>query len=488
MKRLVTALMAIVSMTASAQETRPLAFPTAEGFGKYASGGRGGKVVEVTTLADSGEGSLRWALTEAGCENATIVFRVSGIIDIGPNPKRPKEHSIRAALKNVTIAGQTAPGEGILLRGGKLNLGGSDNVIIRNIRSRLGVKELERHPDESDADYKKRCFIDGGAIGIENARNIIIDHCCFGWSGEENITMYDNHFTTVQWCIVHEGLHNAGHKKGVRGYGCQWGGSPATFHHNLLVNNDSRSARINGASNPNGDKNVFLEYQNNVNFNWGRRNSCYGGENEAGEGSSHVCNFVGNYYKPGPAHPDDNVFIELSAARKGKTLTGPSLWYLADNVMEGQKVKDNWQLISNKTGFSIEQMKREQPLSLPEYTTYLTPAESAKKAYQHVLEKAGTICRDAVERRIVDDVRSGHPRYQGVTANKPGIIDSPADADGWPVYAPATPVADSDHDGMADDWERARGLDPNNPDDRNTVIFPEGYTALEVYLNYLMGE
>ena len=240
-RKIFTLVAVLVAATGLAQAQRTLAFPTAEGFGKYASGGRGGKVVEVTNLNDSGEGSLRWALTEAGKENATIVFRVSGIIDIGPNPQRKGERSIRAKLKNVTIAGQTAPGEGILLRGGKLNLGGSENVIIRNIRSRLGVLELPRQEGETEADYKKRCFIDGGAIGIENARNIIIDHCCFGWSGEENMTMYDNQYTTVQWCIIHEGLHNAGHKKGVRGYGAQWGGSPATFHHNLLAHNDSRS-------------------------------------------------------------------------------------------------------------------------------------------------------------------------------------------------------------------------------------------------------
>lgn len=182
-------------MATIAGKSQTLAFPTAEGFGKYASGGRGGKVVEVTNLNDSGEGSLRWALTEAGRENATIVFRVSGIINIGPNPQRKNERSIRAKLKNVTIAGQTAPGEGILIRGGKLNLGGSENVIIRNIRSRLGTLG-------DTAKSKKENFIEGGAIGIENARNIIIDHCCFGWSGEENVTMYDNHYTTLQWCIV----------------------------------------------------------------------------------------------------------------------------------------------------------------------------------------------------------------------------------------------------------------------------------------------
>lgn len=464
-----------------ATQAQALAFPTAEGFGKYASGGRGGKVVEVTTLADSGKGSLRWALTEAGRENATIVFRVSGIIDIGPNPQRKNERSIRAKLKNVTIAGQTAPGEGILLKGGKLNLGGSENIIIRNIRSRLGVLE-----DASKT--KKENFIEGGAIGIENARNIIIDHCCFGWSGEENVTMYDNHFTTLQWCIIHEGLYNAGHKKGVRGYGCQWGGSPATFHHNLLANNDSRSARINGASNAKGDKNVFLEYINNVNFNWGRRNSCYGGENEAGEGSTHECNFIGNYYKPGPAHPEDNVLIELSNARKGKQLTSPSIWYMKDNIMEGMKTKDNWQAISNKTGFSIEQQKTKRRLQAAEYIPYLTKAESAKKAFLHVLERAGTIHRDVVERRIVEDVRSGHPKYMGQSAQKPGIIDCPADADGWPQYTEVLPIVDNDHDGMADDWERANGLNPDDAEDGKRVVSKEGYTALEVYLNSPMGE
>jgi pectate lyase len=484
-----------------------LAFPTAEGFGKYASGGRGGKVVEVTTLADSGEGSLRWALTEAGREDATIVFRVSGIIDIGPNPQRKNERSIRAKLRNVTIAGQTAPGKGILLRGGKLNLGGSENVIIRNIRGRLGVKELERQEGESDEAYKKRCFIDGGAIGIENARNIIIDHCCFGWSGEENMTMYDNHFTTVQWCIIHEGLHNAGHKKGVRGYGAQWSGSPATFHHNLLAHNDSRSPRINGASNPGGDKNVFLEYINNVNYNWGRQNSCYGGENEAGEGSTHLCNFIGNYYKPGPAHPEDNVFVELSNARKGKQLTSPSIWYFSGNVMEGTKAKDNWQLVSNKTPFTVEQQQSLNrllpqsssavpspqsavggfPADIPLAASLLKP-ESAKKAYEHVLAKAGTIHRDAVEQRIVDEVRNGTALYQGPTAHKKGIIDNPADVGGWPTAWNHELILDSDHDGMPDSWERTNGLDPTNPDDRNLVISKDGYTALEVYLCSLMGE
>ena len=496
MKKTTIMLLALAVGSSCLAQTTPTlpAFPTAEGFGKFASGGRGGKVVEVTNLDDSGEGSLRWALTEAGRENATIVFRVSGIIDIGPNPQRKNENSIRVRLKNVTIAGQTAPGEGILLRGGKLNLGGSDNVIIRNLRARLGVRE-------DSTRSRAENFIPGGAIGIENATNIIIDHCCFGWSGEENMTLYDNHFTTVQWCIVHEGLHAAGHPKGARGYGCQWGGSPATFHHNLLAHNDSRSPRINGASNERQDRNVFLEYCNNVNYNWGRQNSCYGGENEAGPLSSHECNFTGNYYKPGPARQSPSFFIELSAARKGKTLNGPSIWYLEGNCMEGNDSAsaDNWLLVSNKTGYDVGAMRAASPLApsaaytrlepsvVDDYALYRTPTEPAAIAYSRVLAHVGTIRRDAVERRIVDEVRTGTARYKG-SSGKGGIIDSPADAEGWPAYPTAEPVVDEDHDGMADDWERAHGFDPTNPDDGAMVASAEGYTALEIYLNSLMGE
>lgn len=316
--------------------------------------------------------------------------------------------------------------------------------------------------------------------------------------------MYDNHFTTVQWSIVHDGLYNAGHAKGVRGYGCQWGGSPATFHHNVLANNDSRSPRINGASNASQDRNVFLEFMNNVNFNWGRQNSCYGGENEAGTYSSHECNFVGNYYKPGPARPatSSSYFIEMSAARSGKTLNGPSIWYIADNTMEGRDAatNDNWTAINNKTGYPVNTMKAssiiypsDQYTRLPasefeNYDDYRTPTESAASAYESVLAKAGTIHRDVVEQRVIEDVRSGSPKYKGNSANKQGIIDMPSDAEGWPAYADATPVVDGDHDGMADDWEIANGFDPTNAEDRNVIASADGYTALEIYLNSLMGE
>ncbi len=481
-------------------ENKLLAFPTARGFGKYVSGGRGCKVVEVTNLEDDpknpSEGSLRWALTVAGKENATIVFRVSGVIKIQPNAQKVRD--LRANLKNVTIAGQTAPGEGILIRGGKMNFGGSDNLIIRNLRFRIG--------DIDEADLAKPTdsrFIKGAGFGLENAKNVIIDHCCFGWSGEENMTMYDNHFTTVQWCIVHEGLYDAGHQKGNRSYANQWGGSPATYHHNLLAHNYNRSSRLNGASSTTEDRNVFMEYFNNVNYNWGKKNSCYGGENEAGTYSSHECNFVGNYYKPGPSTPSGSYFMELSAARSGKTLNpNPSRWYFADNVMEGSSsaTNDNWSAIHNNTSYTVAGMKSEtlvypsaevtrlDKCKFDDYDLYRTPTESAEEAYEHVLAKAGTINRDQTEQRVVNEVRNKQAQYKGTTLNKAGFIDSPDDAEGWPTYASATPVVDNDHDGMADDWEMAHGFNPADAEDGKLVVSAEGYTALEVYLNSLMGE
>ena len=481
-------------------ENKLLAFPTARGFGKYVSGGRGCKVVEVTNLEDDpknpSEGSLRWALTVAGKENSTIVFRVSGVIKIQPNAQKVRD--LRANLKNVTIAGQTAPGEGILIRGGKMNFGGSDNLIIRNLRFRIG--------DIDEADLAKPTdsrFIKGAGFGLENAKNVIIDHCCFGWSGEENMTMYDNHFTTVQWCIVHEGLYDAGHQKGNRSYANQWGGSPATYHHNLLAHNYNRSSRLNGASSTTEDRNVFMEYFNNVNYNWGKKNSCYGGENEAGTYSSHECNFVGNYYKPGPSTPSGSYFMELSAARSGKTLNpNPSRWYFADNVMEGSSsaTNDNWSAIHNNTSYTVAGMKSEtlvypsaevtrlDKCKFDDYDLYRTPTESAEEAYEHVLAKAGTINRDQTEQRVVNEVRNKQAQYKGTTLNKAGFIDSPDDAEGWPTYASATPVVDNDHDGMADDWELAHGFNPADAEDGKLVVSAEGYTALEVYLNSLMGE
>ncbi|MDP4276695.1 MAG: Por secretion system protein, partial [Bacteroidota bacterium] len=279
-------------MVATANAAAP-AFPTAEGYGRNATGGRGGKVVEVTNLLDDAngttEGSFRWALKQYSTSPLTVVFRVSGLIQLVADIRCSR-------TAGTTIAGQTAPGDGICIRGGKCNFGGSSNLVIRHMRFRIGLKG-------------DTAFLAGGSVGIENSSNWIVDHCTFGWSGEENMTIYDNNNTTIQWCLLHEGLYACGHAKGARSYAAQWGGQTATFHHNLLAHNNNRTPRFNGARS--NDLDVLVDYVNNVVYNWGKPNSCYGGDitNKA-----HRANLVNNYYKPGPARPgsEDSYFVQSS--------------------------------------------------------------------------------------------------------------------------------------------------------------------------------
>ncbi len=470
---------------AVAMRVTPVAFPTAEGFGKYATGGRGGQVVTVTSLADTeDEGTLRWAFSQYPGEPLTIVFAVNGEIRLNSN--------LRVKRANWTLAGQTAPGDGISIVGDKVNFGSSENFIVRNIRFRAGDGKQDQ------------------ACGTENCTNFIFDHCVFGWSMEENMNTADSHYLTVQYCIVHEGLNDAGHKKGKRGYGSQWGGSPATYHHNLLAGNDSRSPRFNGARGE--DYVVFMEYVNNVNFNWGRWNSCYGGENSAditeynGRNSAHECNFMNNYYKPGPESPANSVFVMASHARKGATSWGPARWYVSGNVMEGNDAAtaDNWQAMSAEK-YTTDQIRVNERI-VPEMPYYkldetegaigkyrpsrymLTDIQTAGEAYKTVLKKAGTINRDATEKRVINDVKSGNPKFSGSKTGKRGIIDSVNDAEGFGLsHKQEAAPADTDGDGMPDKWEKKHGLNPDNADDRN-LTNPDGYTALEVYLNSLMGE
>ncbi len=482
-------------ITFSGLKAQTPAFPTAEGFGKFSVGGRGGQVVEVTSLDDylttdtPIPGTLRWAFVQYSGQPITIVFKISGIIVL--------KADIRSMRNNITIAGQTAPGDGICIRGGKINLGGSTNLIIRHIRFRIGL---------SNGDTGG--FLAGGSLGFENGSQAIFDHCDFGWAAEENITMYDDHYVTVQWSILHEGLFCAGHEKGERSYGAQWGGSPATMHHNLIADNVSRSGRFNGANNALGDRNVLIDYVNNVNYNWGKTNSCYGGEREAGKFSTHEVNFVGNYYKPGPATPTSgNYFFEQSAARSGYTLAGPSYWYVSGNVMEGDAsgTSDNWLRVHNNSPYPIDSLKSLNLRPIPD--TYKITYTSAADAYTAVLAKAGAFPRDSVDRRIVNEVftktasgKSTISRYPSSitgtdttwTSNKYygtviGIIDQPAGVGGYPAYNTYNGIVDNDHDGMDDVWETANGLNPADPSDRNLTT-SEGYTALEVYLNNLAGE
>ncbi len=463
------------------------AFPTAEGFGKYASGGRGGKIVKVTSLADDGsEGTLRWAFTQHPGEPLTILFEVSGEIAL--------QKDLRINRANWTLAGQSAPGEGIVITHNKVNVGGSSNFIVRNMRFRIGRMDAAGN------------IIAANAVGAENCSNFIFDHCSFGWSVEENLNTADSHFLTVQNSIVHEGLYNAGHSKGARGYGAQLGGSPATYHHNLFIHNKNRSPRLNGARGE--DFVVFLEYANNVNYNYGKRGGCYGGENTAdissynGMNSAHECNFMSNYYKPGPESDKSRVeFVKSSYARSGATSWGPAKWYLADNVAEGieDATADNWKgLARDNTKYTLDELKSTERI-IPQNAYYKYSAAAPKGRYtpsKYMLEgldagkdvlgivakNAGTINPDKVEKRLRDEALNGTAAY-----GNNGILDREDEAEGFFPYSTDYIVpTDSDNDGLPDEWELKHASSLSEID--NNTVLKGGYTALEVYLNELMGE
>ena len=469
-----------------------LAFPTAEGFGKYATGGRGGKVVYVTSLEDDAdtEGTLRWAVKQYPDDPITIVFAVSG--DIVLNER------LNFQRADWTMAGQTAPGEGIVITRNKLNVGSSENFIIRNVRFRVGQKDVDGDVMEEQA------------LGSENCTNFIIDHCSFGWSTEENMNTQDSHFLTVQYSIIHDALYYALHDKGARSYAAQWGGSPATYHHNLLANNYHRSPRFNGARGE--DYVVFMEYINNVVYNWsGDHLGSYGGENTAdittynGLNSAHECNFMNNYYKPGAStKTSGTLFFTSSYARDGATSWAPAQWYVDGNIMEGndEATEDNWTAIGVET-YTLDDIRVDERIytetpyyrytrtgGLGAYDPYdymLFDYETAEDAFTNVVNNAGTVNRDTVERRIAYETINGTYTYTGPQYNYNGIIDVESDAEGFFDYSTDYTVpTDTDGDGMPDDWETQYGLDPTT-EDQNTLN-ADGYTALEVYLNSLMGE
>ncbi|MEI6946985.1 pectate lyase [Paraflavisolibacter sp. H34] len=446
----------------TALRAQQLAFPGAEGFGKWATGGRGGKVVEVTNLNDDGPGSFRQAFGEYPGEPLTIVFRVGGLIEL----KTP----LKVNRSNITIAGQTAPGDGICLTGNSFVLSGGGkggpkgNVIIRYLRSRPS--------------YKLKTGVYG--FDMENCTNVIIDHCSFSWANEECAAMYDNKYVTVQWSIVSEGLYQAGHAKGARSYGGVWGGQYVSYHHNLIAHQNNRAIRFNGARAH--DTMAVVDYRNNVIYNWGKYNAAYGGEVEINGGVSQV-NMVGNYYKPGPATGRPLQFVQANyTAAKAK---GIGQWYLAGNIMEGNRA-----LTRNNTGgldlqhLPDDQSRKAARSSAPFAITASLPRQTAADAYKAVLAGAGALLphRDAVDSRVVEETRKGTASGKGSIGK--GIIDDPSGVGGWPAYAPGTAPDDSDHDGLPDTCEDQKGYNKNDAADRNELL-PNGYTRLEEYLNSL---
>lgn len=449
------------------------AFPGAEGGGMFATGGRGGSVTVVSTLDDTElPGTLRHAIGLKG--KRTIVFAISGTIFL----KSPLH------IKNgdLTIAGQSAPGDGVCIANCPVTLDG-DNIIIRYLRFRMG-----------DAGAKNADGAD--AFGGRQTKNVIIDHCSISWSTDECASFYDNENFTMQWCIISESLRLAGHSKGAHGYGAIWGGLNATFHHNLLAHHDSRTPRYGPGAKFAG-KDV-VDVRNNVFYNW-NGNGCYGGE-------AMTINIVNNYYKPGPGTSKRVAgrVVALNAKNGSdsfKAIAGVwGKYYIDGNFVEGNREvsTNNW------LGVSIDGNHRENiELKMPAHS-YPLACFTAIQAYEQVLARAGcSKARDEVDKRIIAETRTGNAAYAGKSplngtgksASYPrrGIIDSqddlrpngaPANWSPWPTLLSKPAPIDADQDGMPDDWELAHNISPliSNATGRD---LNKTYDNLEVYLNEL---
>ncbi len=440
------------------QEGASLAFPGADGYGKNTTGGRGGRVIKVINLNDAGTGSLRDAINQSG--KRIIVFEVAGNIALNS----------RLQIRNgdVTIAGQSAPGDGICIQNYEVVVD-ADNVIIQFVRFRMG--DLQQQ--ETDALWGRY------------RNNIVIDHCSMSWSIDECSSFYANKNFTMQWCILAESLNKSFHEKDDHGYGGIWGGHQASFHHNLLAHHNSRNPRFDGGNRPGTgglspvgiDK---VDYRNNVMYNW-RGNSAYGGEN--GE-----YNMVNNYYKPGPATPASkrNRIMQVSKENNVQYSPGYGLFYIAGNYVLGNSsvTANNWAGgVDFDAGVTAAMAKKETAFPYEA----LDAVHTAEQAYEEVLAKAGaSYKRDVVDTRIIGEVRSGTVTYNGSKTGYQGIIDSQTDVGGWPVLVAGTAPRDSDGDGMPDEWETTNGLNPHtaNANGRN---LNEQYDNIEVYLHSLVA-
>lgn len=445
------------------------AFPGAWGAGMFTTGGRGGKVITVTNLNDSGPGSLRAALDAEGPR--IVVFRVAGTIKI--------DGDLNIDHPDITIAGQSAPGDGICIAG-TLNIN-THNVIVRHLRVRRGISTGGQGDDN---------------IGGNPNHHIIIDHCSTSWGMDENISLYRHmrpsldgttqikdpaQHITIQWTISSEALDAKGHA-----FGGTWGGIPSTFHHNLFASNTARNPSI-GMSGP-------FDFRYNVLFNW-RHRTIDGGDETS------LINLINNYFKPGPATNDNmrDVFARIeqrSMYSPGNAWRGsgtwypkeedrPGKWYVAGNIMHDnpEVTNDNWLGMRAKgaDGDAEAEYKNLARVNTPFEGWPVAPHQTADVAFDAVLEKAGATLpkRDAVDLRVVDMVRTGKP------LTKTGIIKDIAEVGGYPElkYDLSTVPVDTDGDGMPDDWELQHGLDPKNPNDGAMDSDGDGYTNVEEYLN-----
>jgi hypothetical protein len=419
---------------------RAPAFPGAEGFGKYTIGGRGGKVIEVTSLNDRGPGSFRAACEAEGPR--TVVFRVSGTI--------PLESELEIKNPYITIAGQTAPGDGICIKNYQVGFE-TQHFIVRYMRFRPGdemAKEQDGFGGEGD--------------------HIVVDHCSVSWSVDETLSINKASNLTVQYCMATESLMKSLHKKGNHGYGGLWGGPGGSWHHNILAHHSSRNPRASGNA-----ESGLLDYRNNVVYNWGF-NSAYGGE-------MWPRNWINNYYKSGPATGQSvkkRIFLQKDP--RGKM-------YCIGNYMAGypEVTRDNWKGIDfAEDGEAAEETLR---VNTP-YVVAPVSTQPAEEAYQLVLKGAGcSLKRDSVDARIIEEIRTGTAKFgETYGGGGKGLIDSQKAVGGWPELKSADPPLDIDHDGMPDAWEKEKKLDPSNPADGAHISEESGYSNLEIYLNALV--
>jgi hypothetical protein len=453
--------------TAENQKLIP-AFPGAAGAGMYVTGGRGGKVYEVTTLADYAKnekpipGSLRDAVSGS---NRMIVFRVGGVIHL--------KEALKIIGNNLTLAGQTAPGDGITITDYEIVFGsdkaaGNDNDIMK---SATGNNIIMRYLRVRPGDRGKNLEVD--ATWARWHHDILIDHCSFGWSSDETLSIYGCINTTVQWCLVAESMTMSKHDKGRHGYGAIFGGKYATVYHNLIATNTSRSPRIDGQGKLSG---TTTDFTNNVIYNWGF-NSLYGGQ-----GNTHT-NVIGNYYKPGPGtqnytgknNNDPKYNTNYRIANPSAPGSGlKSYWYIRDNYVAGYPTVT----ADNTKGVYCEDPNNTVMTDKPNPVPHSPVIEPAEKAYEAVLAQCGATLpkRDALDQRIINDVKNGTGRF----------INTPSEVGGLPEFQEATAPVDTDHDGMPDAWEKVNGFNPHNAKD-GAELAADGYTNVENYLNSLVA-
>jgi hypothetical protein len=460
---------------------RALAFPTAEGYGRFARGGRAGRVIEVTNLKDydptKGEavipGSFRAAVEAEGPR--TIVFRVSGLIKL--------KRSCAVHNPYCTVAGQTAPGDGICLANFSGGAYGTHDVIIRYVRFRIG-----------DAEKKG---MDGA--GMSYCDNCIMDHCSISWSSDEGTSSRGAGNITFQRNIVAEALQHSFHysandrtKFETHAFAGSISGDIGSYHHNLLADCTDRNWSLAGGLNQSGHYAGHLDIRNNVVYNWTARTT---------DGGVKELDYVNNYYKPYPKNRFVKWLLKLDAINPH---WGTESYYMTGNILEGfVSATNNWDAFYN--GPAVE---KEVRVDHPLYPSYVT-TQTAREAYTNVLANVGANFPklDAIDLHVIKDVRDGTAEYTGtrgstyrskgrIVPNVPGIIDAPTDDKSalgsdnfpWPDYKTYNVPADSDHDGMPDDWEKAHGLNPNDASDANKDLNGDGYTNLEKYLNSLVGE